>query len=232
MQFLLRDADAAHDDLAAVLAAFRSRVGLEALAGALLFSCNSRGRAMFASPDHDVAAVRGGLGIDNVAGFFAAGEIGPVGGRNHLHGFTATVLAFGTGPRAADVRRRRRSSRDEGNVRPSRGDRRPAYPRAWWCREARLRGRALVWSDRRVTGSVLALDVGGTKLAAGLVDVRRTCARAPPRPDPRHARPRGAVVGRAVAARLVLATRRLPYVARRDRLRRSDGAGRRGSCRP
>lgn len=97
VQFVLRDADAAHDDLAAVLGAFRSSVGLEALAGALLFSCNGRGRAMFASPDHDVAAVRGGLGVDNVAGFFAAGEIGPVGGRNHLHGFTATVLAFGTG---------------------------------------------------------------------------------------------------------------------------------------
>ena len=25
---------------------------------------------------------------------FAAGEIGPVGGRNHLHGFTASVLTF------------------------------------------------------------------------------------------------------------------------------------------
>jgi small ligand-binding sensory domain FIST len=43
-----------------------------------------------------VSAVRDLLGIDNVAGFFAAGEIGPVGGRNHLHGSTATVLAFGT----------------------------------------------------------------------------------------------------------------------------------------
>jgi small ligand-binding sensory domain FIST len=79
-----------------VLSAFRSRVGLEGLAGALLFSCNSRGRAMFPTPDHDVTAVRGALGIENVAGFFAAGEIGPVGGRNHLHGYTATVLAFGT----------------------------------------------------------------------------------------------------------------------------------------
>jgi small ligand-binding sensory domain FIST len=96
VQFLLRDADAAEEDLAAVLSALRGRVGLEGLAGALLFSCNSRGRAMFPTPDHDVAAVRGVLGIENVAGFFAAGEIGPVGGRNHLHGFTATVLAFGS----------------------------------------------------------------------------------------------------------------------------------------
>jgi small ligand-binding sensory domain FIST len=95
VQFLLRDADAADADLAHVLEAFRRRTALQGLAGALLFSCNSRGRAMFASPDHDVAAVRRTLGVDNVAGFFAAGEIGPVGGRNHLHGFTATVLAFG-----------------------------------------------------------------------------------------------------------------------------------------
>ncbi len=96
VQFVLRDAEAAHDDLAAVLAAFRQRIGLESLAGALLFSCNGRGRAMFPSPDHDVVAVRGALGLENVAGFFASGEIGPVGGRNHLHGLTATVLAFGS----------------------------------------------------------------------------------------------------------------------------------------
>ena len=96
VQFLLRDAEAADEDLAAVLTGFRSRLGMEDLAGALLFSCNSRGRAMFPTPDHDVAAVRHVLGIENVAGFFAAGEIGPVGGRNHVHGSTATVLAFGS----------------------------------------------------------------------------------------------------------------------------------------
>jgi len=95
VQFVLRDAEAAHDDLAQVLAAFRRSIGLEALAGALLFSCNGRGRSMFPSPDHDVVAVRGALGVENVAGFFAAGEIGPVGGRNHLHALSATVLAFG-----------------------------------------------------------------------------------------------------------------------------------------
>jgi len=96
VQFVLRDAAAAHEDLAAVLGALGRRVGLDGLAGALVFSCTSRGTTMFPSPDHDVTAVRGGLGVDSVAGFFAAGEIGPVGGRNHVHGFTATVLAFGS----------------------------------------------------------------------------------------------------------------------------------------
>ena len=96
VQFLLRDATAAHDDLAEVLAAFRERIGLGPLAGALLFSGDARGRGMFSSPSHDVRAVRDELGLERVAGFFASGEIGPLGGRNQVHGFTATVLAFGT----------------------------------------------------------------------------------------------------------------------------------------
>jgi small ligand-binding sensory domain FIST len=29
-----------------------------------------------------------------VAGFFAAGELGPVGGKNFLHGFTASLALF------------------------------------------------------------------------------------------------------------------------------------------
>jgi len=32
-----------------------------------------------------------------VGGFFCAGEIGPVGGRNFLHGFTATLAVFAAG---------------------------------------------------------------------------------------------------------------------------------------
>jgi small ligand-binding sensory domain FIST len=95
VQFLLRDATAAHSDLADVLGAFRRSVPMGGLAGALVFSCNSRGRSMFPTPDHDVTAVRGALGLENVAGFFTAGEIGPRGGRNRVHGHAATVLAFG-----------------------------------------------------------------------------------------------------------------------------------------
>ena len=66
-----------------------------ASAGALLFSCNGRGSHMFSVPDHDLTCVREGIAPDAaVAGFFAAGEIGPVGGRNFLHGFTASVAVF------------------------------------------------------------------------------------------------------------------------------------------
>ncbi|MGI8622196.1 MAG: FIST signal transduction protein [Solirubrobacteraceae bacterium] len=64
-------------------------------AGALIFACNGRGRAMFGDTDHDAAAVAESLAGAPSAGFFAAGEIGPVGHETFLHGFTATVALFG-----------------------------------------------------------------------------------------------------------------------------------------
>ena len=85
----LRDADSADEDLRTVL---RTVAGDGQPAGALLFTCNGRGRSMFTTPAHDSEVVAQGLGTDAVAGFFAAGEIGPVGGANHVHGFTAVLL--------------------------------------------------------------------------------------------------------------------------------------------
>lgn len=96
----VRDADAADEDLRALLGAFRGKN--RPVAGALLFSCNGRGEHLFGSSlggaDHDVAVVRRELKTSGVAGFFAGGELGPVAGRNHLHGFTASVLAFPSCP--------------------------------------------------------------------------------------------------------------------------------------
>ena len=63
-------------------------------AGALVFTCNGRGRDMFGAPDHDAGALHRELAGAPAAGFFAAGEIGPVGGESFLHGFTATVAIF------------------------------------------------------------------------------------------------------------------------------------------
>jgi small ligand-binding sensory domain FIST len=99
--FQVRDAESADEDLQQLLERFRDRSGFDSVEGALLFSCNGRGAGLFGSAEHDVLAVRQGLATAGVAGFFAAGEIGPVGGRNHLHGFTASVLAFGSGSQAA-----------------------------------------------------------------------------------------------------------------------------------
>ena len=94
----VRDADAADADLRALLARHRSTARDAPSGGALLFSCNGRGAHLFGTShggaDHDPALVRRELAAQGVAGFFAAGELGPVGGRNHLHGLTASVLAF------------------------------------------------------------------------------------------------------------------------------------------
>jgi small ligand-binding sensory domain FIST len=49
---------------------------------------------MFPESDHDARTIAGALGTDAVAGFFCGGEIGPVGGRTFLHGFTATMAVF------------------------------------------------------------------------------------------------------------------------------------------
>ncbi|GAA3126155.1 FIST N-terminal domain-containing protein [Planomonospora alba] len=92
VRFQVRDAATADEDLYELLDAHREEFGR--VEGALLFSCNGRGSAMFGSADHDTAAVNDILGPGGVAGFFAAGEIGPVGNQNHVHGFTASLLVF------------------------------------------------------------------------------------------------------------------------------------------
>jgi small ligand-binding sensory domain FIST len=89
-----RDAELAGADLRRALKLRLDAMGDAAPAGAIVFSCNGRGTAMFGIPDHDAAAVHKELGGVPTAGFFAAGEIGPVGGRSFLHGFTATLAVF------------------------------------------------------------------------------------------------------------------------------------------
>jgi small ligand-binding sensory domain FIST len=89
-----RDASSADEDLRRVLRLHLASLAGRPPAGALLFSCNGRGSAMFSAPDHDAAAVKRELNGAPAAGFFAAGEIGPVGTRSFLHGFTATLALF------------------------------------------------------------------------------------------------------------------------------------------
>ena len=92
----VRDGASADDDLRQALALSTAAMGVDGAAGALLFTCNGRGRHMFGVADHDASALDDAFGAPT-AGFFCAGEIGPVGGRNFLHGFTATMALF---PRA------------------------------------------------------------------------------------------------------------------------------------
>jgi small ligand-binding sensory domain FIST len=93
VQFHLRDAQSASDDLHLLLATDRATHRHPPL-GALLFSCCGRGEGLFGRPHHDSGAVQERLGPIPAAGFFAQGEIGPVGGRNFLHGYTASVVIF------------------------------------------------------------------------------------------------------------------------------------------
>jgi small ligand-binding sensory domain FIST len=89
VQFHVRDQDAADAELKQLLAA--ARKASPGPAGALLFTCNGRGTRMFNQPHHDAEAIAKSLGKLPLAGFFAQGEIGPIGRQNFLHGFTASV---------------------------------------------------------------------------------------------------------------------------------------------
>lgn len=85
VQFHVRDAAAAHAELDSLLS-----VG--EVDAALLFSCNGRGAQLFGVPDHDAGLLSRRVGPVPTAGFFAAGELGPVAGRNELHSYTASML--------------------------------------------------------------------------------------------------------------------------------------------
>jgi small ligand-binding sensory domain FIST len=89
-----RDAESADRDLHEALLLRREALGGRGAAGALVFSCNGRGRGMFGRADHDAEAIGDELDDLPAAGFFAAGEIGPVGGESFLHAFTATLAVF------------------------------------------------------------------------------------------------------------------------------------------
>ncbi len=94
VQFQVRDADTADEDLRVLLAAVPEKPVEPNSRGALLFSCNGRGTRLFDVPHHDAGAIRARWSDIPLAGFFAQGEIGPVGGKNHVHGYTASIALF------------------------------------------------------------------------------------------------------------------------------------------
>ncbi len=91
IQFHLRDALTAKEDLEMMLIpqAFR-----QPPSGALLFSCNGRGTRLYDHPNGDISVIQSSLEGTHLAGFFCAGEIGPIGGANFLHGNTASLVIF------------------------------------------------------------------------------------------------------------------------------------------
>jgi small ligand-binding sensory domain FIST len=94
LRFHARDAASADADLREALRRARARLSGARPGGGLIFSCNGRGTRMFPEPDHDARVVAEELGAIPAAGIFCNGEIGPVGGKTFLHGFTATLALF------------------------------------------------------------------------------------------------------------------------------------------
>ena len=94
LQFQMRDAAAADEDLRELLATAHSGLGDAQPVAALMCSCNGRGAGLFGAPNHDAQGVAREFGAVPLAGFFCNGEIGPIGGKTFMHGFTASIALF------------------------------------------------------------------------------------------------------------------------------------------
>jgi len=94
IQFHVRDAQSAREDLHELLRLQQNHVKNQKPKGALVFSCNGRGEHLFRQKNHDIEVIQHYLGPVPAAGFFCAGEIGAVGKQNFLHGFTNSMILF------------------------------------------------------------------------------------------------------------------------------------------
>ena len=94
IQFQRRDAAAATEDMNELLAHTKEQLAGAQVYGGCLCCCNGRGQNLFGSPNHDAQTIQQQLGPLGLAGFFCNGEIGPVGEKNFLHGYTASLALF------------------------------------------------------------------------------------------------------------------------------------------
>ena len=94
MQFQCRLASAGTEDLKALLTRSEKQIGKRRIYGGCLCSCNGRGQRLFGEPSHDARLVQQQLGPFGLSGFFCNGELGPVGDKNFLHGYTASLALF------------------------------------------------------------------------------------------------------------------------------------------
>jgi small ligand-binding sensory domain FIST len=89
LQFQLRDRHSAHEDLAHLLQKY-VRKRFRPIA-ALSFLCGGRGKGLFGASHHDAVCLREAFGPIPNAGFFCNGEVGPIGGHNFVHGYSAAI---------------------------------------------------------------------------------------------------------------------------------------------
>lgn len=91
VRFHVRDSRTAHEDLDLLLDAQQLR---GEAAGAIVFTCNTRGSRLFGEAGHDATLVSRRLGGAPIAGFQCAGEIGPATKRSCVHTQSASVAIF------------------------------------------------------------------------------------------------------------------------------------------
>jgi small ligand-binding sensory domain FIST len=94
VQFQIRDSKSAHQDLVEGAKSIANR-GVRPWAN-LLFSCAGRGQGLFGISSHDAVTLAESLGTSPLAGFFCNGEIGPIGTRSFLHGYSAAAAVLTT----------------------------------------------------------------------------------------------------------------------------------------
>jgi small ligand-binding sensory domain FIST len=94
IQFQRRDAAAGTEDITQLLRRAHANLKGRQILGACLCSCNGRGARLFGVPSHDASHVQKEFGPIGLTGFFCNGEIGPVGDKNFLHGYTASLALF------------------------------------------------------------------------------------------------------------------------------------------
>jgi small ligand-binding sensory domain FIST len=94
MQFQRRDAEAASEDMSELLGRTHLQLDGATVYGGCLCCCNGRGKHLFGASGHDAQLVQKQFGGIGLSGFFCNGEIGPVGQKNFLHGYTASLALF------------------------------------------------------------------------------------------------------------------------------------------
>jgi small ligand-binding sensory domain FIST len=94
VQFQRRSAAAATEDMNELLTRAKGQLGEAPIYGGCLCCCNGRGKNLFGRPNHDAQMVQQRFGPLGLAGFFCNGEIGPVGQKSFLHGYTASLALF------------------------------------------------------------------------------------------------------------------------------------------
>ena len=93
IQFQLRDAETSSEDLKILLEKLQGTPH-SSPQGGLLVACCGRGQNLYGVPDYDSRMIQSMIGPLPLTGFFANGEIGPIGAKNYVHGYTSSLVIF------------------------------------------------------------------------------------------------------------------------------------------